>query len=222
MKCLKFTGIFIVLALFVLGVIAMSFYTGYQYAKTRYLPQIDSIWDSYGALATNYRDMKATADYWEWQAVCYKSGAEVWASDYVRDTQALKDEISLLKEQLNSKPKEVTIPLEDWASLDELKEFLKEDNTDRHTILIANEKGEVFLDGRCRVKAEQLRDNAFAIGKRLETESLTRTEAIMYFDIGQKLSPWDRHEVCKALIGNEIWFVEPSSDQIFMAYYIPY
>jgi len=43
MKVLKFTGIFIVLALFVLGVIAMSFYTGYQYAKLEVKPLI--IWE---------------------------------------------------------------------------------------------------------------------------------------------------------------------------------
>lgn len=67
-----------------------------------------------------------------------------------------------------------------------------------------------------------MRAHAEAIGKRLETESLTRTEAIMYFDMGHDLKAWDRHDICKARIGNEIWFIEPSTDLVFLAYYIPY
>lgn len=117
--------------------------------------------------------------------------------------------------------KEVPQESEDWDSIEELKAFLEADDTDSHSYYTANEQGVISFVGICRVKAEQLRDNAEAIGKRLETESLTRTEAIAYFDIGQKLKPWDRHDVCKARIGNEMWFVEPSTDELFLAYYIP-
>ena len=38
MKGLKFTAIFLALAIFVSGIVAMSFYTGYQYAKTKIEP----------------------------------------------------------------------------------------------------------------------------------------------------------------------------------------
>lgn len=210
MKLLKFTAVFVALLIFVSSIMGMSYYVGYQTAKAKYIPQIDSLWESYNALAFNYSEMKNTADYWEWQAGRYKMGAEAWASDYTRDTQALKAEIDDLKEQLNTKPQEVVITPEDWDSLDELKAFLNN----------LPETGTTWFT--CRPIAEELRDSAEAIGKRLETESLTRTEAILYFDMGQELKPWDRHEVCKALIGNEMWFVEPSTHKLFLAYYIPY
>lgn len=222
MKLLKFTAILIVLLVFILGVMGMSFYTGYQYAKAKYIPQIDELQDAWQSMVYQTITWQQVAYDQRDLAEMYKSGAEGWALSWAEDTEVLKGEISTLKQQLSVKPREIVVPLEDWNSLDELKAFLKEDDTDSHLYIIATEDGTVSFEGVCRNQAEHLREMAEAIGKRLETESLTRTEAIMYFDIGQELKPWGRHDICKARIGNEMWFVEPGTDKIFLAYYIPY
>ena len=112
--------------------------------------------------------------------------------------------------------KEIIIPLEDWNSLDEVKAFLEQDDSDRHLYLIS---GEPF-SGQCENKAFTLEDRAEAIGKRLETETLTRTEYIIYYGNDGGLNAWDRHMLCKALIDNDVWFVEPENDEIWLAFYL--
>ncbi len=113
----------------------------------------------------------------------------------------------------------------DFSSVDELKTFLAKDDSDTHTIFIADENGYIYFNNSCEDGAFQLRNNAFAEGKRIETEILTKQECIKYYKkLGLSyadvyyMNIQDSHMICKAIIGNEIWYIEPSTDKIVLAY----
>jgi len=96
--------------------------------------------------------------------------------------------------------------LKDWESVLELEVFLALDKAP--LILVADEDGWIRLDGQCEDVAFQLRDRAEVWGRRLETELLTKHEIRKYYGI----STQDAHMINKAIIGNEIWFVDESWD----------
>ena len=110
----------------------------------------------------------------------------------------------------------------DWESTEELKAWLEYD--DAPLILIADENGVVNFNGQCEDIAFQARDRAYDAGKRLDTEILTRQECITY----QKYLPGnvyqlgvnDGHYLNKAVIGNEVWFVQADTDKIWLAWYL--
>ena len=113
-------------------------------------------------------------------------------------------------------------PLEDWQSTDELIAWLATD--DAPLILIADENGVVKFNGQCEDVAFQARDRAYEVGKRLDTETLTRQECIKYqkylsgdvYSLGVN----DGHYLNKAVIGNEVWFVQADTDKIWLASYL--
>jgi hypothetical protein len=114
--------------------------------------------------------------------------------------------------------------INDWGSVSDLKAFLSSDDTNEWLHLKADTNGNVDLNGRCEVYAYQLRSRAELNGYRLETEILSKSDAIMYqqflkFD-AQLLATNDSHMINKAIIGNEIWFIEPQNDKIWLAYYL--
>jgi hypothetical protein len=126
----------------------------------------------------------------------------------------------VIKEVIVEKLVEVYKPLSDWDSLAELEAFLSQDTTDSHIYLIADENGVVKLTGNCEEVAFQLQGRAYEIGKRLDTEILTYAEYIKYCgtDGGMRIN--DGHYINKAVVGNEVWFVEPQSDKVWLAYYL--
>jgi hypothetical protein len=113
-------------------------------------------------------------------------------------------------------------PLEDWQSVDELKAWLESD--DAPLILRVDENGVINFNGQCEDVAFRARDRAYDIGKRLDTEILTRQECIKYkqylpgdvYSLGAN----DGHYLNKAVIGNEVWFVQVDTDTIWLAYYL--
>lgn len=239
MKLFKFLAISGIFTIFMLSVIGMSFCAGTQYAKNeinKLKEDNNNLVISLNDTETKYKDFQLA---WQHAAWHYNSQAEslyqenerlnqllMTGKTYTLDYEFSDDWVTGRRYKvITPEPitiiKEVQKPLFDWNSLDELKTFLKEDDTDSHSYFIANEDGEVLLDGRCRVKAEQLRNNAEVIGKRLETESLTRLEYIVYYDKKWEYGRWDRHDICKARIGNLVYFVEPQNDKVWLAYYIP-
>lgn len=111
------------------------------------------------------------------------------------------------------------IELSDWDSVEELQDFL--DNTVVRLIVVSGEP----LNGQCENKAFQLRDYAEERGKRLETEILTKAECLKYhahlkYSSGRYLlmDDNDGHYICKAVIRNEVWFIEPANDNIWLTY----
>lgn len=113
------------------------------------------------------------------------------------------------------------VQLSDWDSVEELQAFL-----DETTIRLVIVSGESF-NGQCENMAFQLRDKAAEQGKRLETEILTRAECYKYqeylgipYEMIWSLKQSDGHVICKAVIGNEVWFIEPSNDNHWIAYYL--
>ncbi len=110
--------------------------------------------------------------------------------------------------------KKVLVDTQDWESLTELEEFLAEDNTD--TVLVF--KGSVVFNSSCEERAFQLRGGAFDIGKRLETEDLTPPEYKIWYD--DTIANNKRHAICKAIIGNEVWYIEPADDRHWLAGYL--
>jgi len=108
--------------------------------------------------------------------------------------------------------------LDDWSSVEELEAFLEEDDTDRHVYLKAGSDGVVRFNNQCEDKAFQLRDRAEAIGKRLETEVLDRYEYYKWYKVWLKKNRY--HVINKALIGNEWWYIEPSSDRLWLGLYL--
>ena len=105
--------------------------------------------------------------------------------------------------------------LTDFASLEELQAFLAQDDTNEWLILTASSSGTVQFDGACEDYAFQLRDRASQIGKRLETELLTRSEYVEYYGDTGGLGVNDKHMVNKAVIGNDVYLVEPQSDKVW-------
>ena len=118
----------------------------------------------------------------------------------------------------------VYAPLSDFESVEALKAFLVVDDTNSHIFLKANKDGVVNLVGVCEEFAFQLRERAELIGKRLDTEILTKQECFKYegyIESGaSRLDVNDGHYICKAVIENEVWFIEPQNDRIWLAYYL--
>jgi len=111
---------------------------------------------------------------------------------------------------------------QDWESVDELRAWLEYD--DAPLILIADENGFINFNGQCEDEAFQARDRAYDVGKRLDTETLTRQECIKYrkylpsnvYSLGVN----DGHYLNKAVVGNEVWFVQSDTDKIWLVYYL--
>jgi hypothetical protein len=109
---------------------------------------------------------------------------------------------------------------DDWDSVDELRAWLEYD--DVPLVLTADGSGNIKFNGQCEDEAFQARDRAYDAGKRLDTEILSRAECVRYREylLGNVylLGPHDGHYLNKAVIGNEVWYVQASTDKIWKAY----
>ncbi len=121
---------------------------------------------------------------------------------------------------------EVSKMLSDWNNVEELKTFLAQDNTDSSIFVKFYFGREIKLGGFCEDFAVQLQNRAYEIGKRLDTEILAYDEYNKYYGVG-KINPGvgtlginDGHAINKAIVGNEVWFIEPQTDKIWLAYYL--
>lgn len=88
-----------------------------------------------------------------------------------------------------------------------------------------------FLDygGGCEFlgNVSGLIQSAISEGKKLETEILTKQECLAYASqVGVTIDQINQqkddmaHFICKAQIGNEIWYIEPSNFTIWLVYTI--
>jgi hypothetical protein len=108
----------------------------------------------------------------------------------------------------------------DFQSVQELKEFLAQDNTDNHIYLTANSNGVVRFKGVCNEYAMQLRDRALEKGKYLSVTVVSRLEYYLrthrIMDEGANY-----HTMCLAIIGREYFLIEPKTDEIWLSYKMP-
>ena len=106
--------------------------------------------------------------------------------------------------------KEVPVRLTDWE-LDELRAFLEQDDTDSVVYLTPDKDGVFKFANRCEVFALQLIDRVAEQGKRLFFVPLHRMEYYKWYN--KTLKEGSYHAVCGAIIGNEFWYIEPSTDR---------
>ncbi len=115
-------------------------------------------------------------------------------------------------------PVEVPVMLKDWDSLEQLEEFLINDDTDKRVILTVNGEGKLIFDEQCEDYALQLRDRAMAIGMYLSIEVLHPIEYEKWY--GKLAKPNKYHAISMARIGNELWYIEPQTDKHWLAIYL--
>ncbi len=106
--------------------------------------------------------------------------------------------------------------LSDWTSIQELEAFLEQDDTDHYIYLIADKDGIVKFNGQCEDADMQLRNRAMQWGRFLSIEVLDTAEYQKWY--GGVLPYNNSHAICSAITGNEIWFIEPSTDRHWLAW----
>ena len=103
-----------------------------------------------------------------------------------------------------------------WESLEELKEYLNQDES--VLILHAGEDGNCQIADQCEDLAIGMRDRALSQGRLLETEILIQSEVLEYYPA--EIRSQAPHCICKAIIGNDVYFIEPGNDRVWLAYYL--
>ncbi len=106
----------------------------------------------------------------------------------------------------------------DWQSVAELQAFLAQDKAPLH--LKANSSGVVSFVGVCNEQSMQLRDRALEKGKYLSVVVVSRLE---YFLRTHRVMEQEGqyHTMCLAIIGRTYYLIEPSTDEIWLAYLMP-
>jgi len=95
--------------------------------------------------------------------------------------------------------------LSDWVNSDELKSFLKADDT------------ESLKSNDCDDFALQLRDRAEAIGKNIEFVPVTVAEYEEWS--GQRIPETiNQHALNLARVGNYMWYIDPLTDKCWQAF----
>ena len=114
------------------------------------------------------------------------------------------------------------VQLKPFESIDELDRFLTSDNTNlglelKQTIYLKVDSNgtAVGFGGQCEDYATQLQRRAAAIGKLLDTETLTPPEYYLYYH--KALPENEKHRINKADIGNYCYYIEPQTDRYWIA-----
>ena len=101
----------------------------------------------------------------------------------------------------NCCPKEVYVP-RDFNSLSELEIFLKEDQTDKV----------VNPDWDCDDYSRGLQHNALQKGYLMDVQLVG----------GGRIGRESQHMICSCCVGNEMYFVEPTNDNIILMMYLDF
>ncbi len=112
--------------------------------------------------------------------------------------------------------KEVPIKLRHFESVQELKDWLRQ--VDGQIRLRANSEGIIHLRGVCEDVAMYLQDRAIEDGYKMSIEMLSRDEYRKWY--GEWLDEGRLHAVNSAITGNEVWFIDFSSDKVWLAAYL--
>ena len=97
--------------------------------------------------------------------------------------------------------KEIPMMGKEFESLEALTQFLEIDDTESHVLLypIEGSDGRIPLDGTCDYYALQLQRLALEAGHLMSTEIVNKN-----------------HMINCAVIGNEIYFIEPQTDEVWL------
>jgi len=200
--------------------------------KIQRLENINSDWGaSYQLLQQDYGDSQVlwSEEREQWQKATEGRDAIIeWYKlqppKVVTQTVVKEVPVEVIKEVITEVEKTVYKEAQNPQSLEELKVFLVDDDTDSHIILKADENGIVQFNGQCEDMAFQLQQRADDIGMKLDTEILSKPDAIkwrQYIDGDvYSLGVNDGHYICKAVIGNEVWYISPENDKIWWVYYL--
>ena len=104
-----------------------------------------------------------------------------------------------------------------WSSLDELKEFLEENEKDEGKTYVLDEDGSMPMSGACVYIAEHLRNQAYNKGRYLDMFPVSPTEYENIFDRPKE----GYHATLLARVGNYYYCIEPDGSFIRKAYHIP-
>ena len=113
---------------------------------------------------------------------------------------------------------EVIKELRDFASIEELGPWLIKDAPDRHIFLKANSDGVVKLTGVCEDYALQLQNRAFDDGYKMSIQILYDEQ--YYEHYGTHLKNGQYHAINLVRIGNEFWYIDPKTDEFWLAGYL--
>lgn len=111
---------------------------------------------------------------------------------------------------------EVPIKLRHFETVQELKDWLQQ--LDGRVVLKANAEGIIKFQGICDDVAMYLQDRAIEGGYKMSIEVLSRSEYHRWY--GEWLDEDQLHAVNSAIIGNEIWFIDFTSDKVWLAAYL--
>jgi len=116
--------------------------------------------------------------------------------------------------------KEVPLELEDWSSLEELKQFLKEHGDELVIYALPGKDGIIQFEDQCVGFAVGCRELAAKYGKNLEVQSLNHMEYKRIFD--RELKGNKYHAVCMAIVSDsELYYIEPYDFLVRFGSYIP-
>lgn len=109
--------------------------------------------------------------------------------------------------------------LRDFQSLDDLKAWLAQDDTNEWIILKPQgPDGEIVFNDQCEDFALQLQRRAEKAGYRLSFYPMDREEYFQMF--GVWLPVGKTHAMNLAIIGNEIYLIEPQTDEVWLYGYL--
>ena len=111
------------------------------------------------------------------------------------------------------------IRLRDFPTLSALNHWLAFDDTSEHIRLRADPiTGEIVFNGNCEDRALQLIYRAEELGYRLHFYPMARAE---YYQHYRKVLPRGyEHIVCLVVIGNEVYLIDPKTDEVWLRGYL--
>ena len=108
--------------------------------------------------------------------------------------------------------------LSHFSSTEEMELWLEGDDTDRVIILIADEDGKVKFDGQCEDFALQLQERALRDGYIVSFYVMGRLEYREHYK--DTLPSGELHALNLAVIGNEVYLIEPQTDKYWLKAYL--
>ena len=172
--------------------------------------------EAFDSLFSGYQIANDRGDFWHQEYLeAQKRVDELLVSPIIKEVP-----VEVEVERIVEVERVVEVPriISDWDNPEELKAFLEADDTDSHYIFKAGGDGVIEFSNQCEDIAFQLWDRAYEIGKRLDVEILTKQEYHQYY--GKWLEGNVVHAINKAVIGNEVWLIEPQTDRMWLVYYL--
>lgn len=103
--------------------------------------------------------------------------------------------------------------LQNFSSLEELTKWVNQYNAP--VVIVADSDGTVRFNNRCGLVAQQMQAQAMKEGYLVNVEIIGSTEYQKWY--GEPLPYNVTHAVLSAIIGNEVYYIEPSTKKIWLA-----